>query len=133
VLTWRTAEAALKLEEKKPRFSLLLLQIVHEESLPTKNRLSAALCFKNFIRYNYVVWILGCLDIDRAETKLLHHAGRTRQLQTSGRRGLDHQTRADRAHDCLPTKHSNTAWRRHQRHRRVRLLREMGYFGPGAL
>ncbi|KAH8663966.1 CAS/CSE protein [Xylariales sp. PMI_506] len=50
----KKAEAALKLEEKKPKFSLQLLQIVHEEALPVKTRLAAALCFKNFIRFNYV-------------------------------------------------------------------------------
>jgi exportin-2 (importin alpha re-exporter) len=53
------AELALKAEEKQQGFSLLLLQIVHNESLPQQNRLSAALYFKNFIRFNYVVcWVL---------------------------------------------------------------------------
>ncbi|KAF3021517.1 importin-alpha export receptor [Neopestalotiopsis sp. 37M] len=50
----RQAELALKAEEKQQGFSLLLLQIVHNESLPQQNRLSAALYFKNFIRFNYV-------------------------------------------------------------------------------
>ncbi|KAI1863767.1 hypothetical protein JX265_003903 [Neoarthrinium moseri] len=50
----RKAETALKAEEKKQGFSLQLLQIVHNESLPTQNRLSAALYFKNFVRFNYV-------------------------------------------------------------------------------
>ncbi|ORY71129.1 Cse1-domain-containing protein [Pseudomassariella vexata] len=50
----RKAETALKIEEKKPRFSLLLLQIVHAEQLPVNTRLAASLCFKNFIRFNYV-------------------------------------------------------------------------------
>jgi hypothetical protein len=51
----RVAEIALKQEERKPRFSLQLLRIVHEDTLPVKTRLAAALCFKNFIRLNYVV------------------------------------------------------------------------------
>lgn len=50
----KKAEIALKQEEKKPGFSLSLLRIVHEEKLPVKTRLAAALCFKNFIRHNYV-------------------------------------------------------------------------------
>jgi len=48
------AEAALKQEEKKPQFSLALLQIVASDVLPAKTRLAAALCFKNFIRLNWV-------------------------------------------------------------------------------
>jgi exportin-2 (importin alpha re-exporter) len=54
LLTVSTAENALKQEEKKPNFSLILLQIVNSEPLPLKTRLAAALCFKNFIRLNYV-------------------------------------------------------------------------------
>ncbi|KAI1096818.1 putative mportin-alpha export receptor [Rostrohypoxylon terebratum] len=50
----KKAEAALKLEEKKPQFSLQLLKIVATENLEAKIRLSGALCFKNFIRHNYV-------------------------------------------------------------------------------
>ncbi|KAI0593042.1 chromosome segregation protein [Biscogniauxia sp. FL1348] len=50
----RKAETALKVEEKKPQFSLSLLKIVATESLEPKIRLSGALCFKNFIRHNYV-------------------------------------------------------------------------------
>ena len=51
------AEAALKLEEKKPQYSLQLLKIVATESdsVQPKIRLAAALAFKNFIRHNYVV------------------------------------------------------------------------------
>ena len=44
----------MKQEEKKPQFSLILLQIVASTPLPPKTRLAAALCFKNFIRLNYV-------------------------------------------------------------------------------
>ncbi|CAK7226235.1 importin-alpha export receptor [Sporothrix curviconia] len=50
----RKAEAALRQEEKKPQFCLSLLQIASSEPLPLKTRLAAALCFKNFIRLNYV-------------------------------------------------------------------------------
>ncbi|CAK7563752.1 MAG: importin-alpha export receptor [Sporothrix epigloea] len=50
----RKAEAALRQEEKKPQFCLCLLQIASSESLPLKTRLAAALCFKNYIRLNYV-------------------------------------------------------------------------------
>ncbi|KAI1814780.1 CAS/CSE protein [Poronia punctata] len=50
----RKAENALKQEEKKPQFSLTLLKIVATESFETKIRLAGALCFKNFIRHNYV-------------------------------------------------------------------------------
>ncbi|KAI3323164.1 CAS/CSE protein [Xylariaceae sp. AK1471] len=50
----KKAENALKLEEKKPQFSLQLLKIVATESFEPKIRLSGALCFKNFIRHNYV-------------------------------------------------------------------------------
>ncbi|KAI5862877.1 chromosome segregation protein [Durotheca rogersii] len=51
---YKKAEGKLKLEEKKPQFALQLLKIVATESLETKIRLSGALCFKNFIRHNYV-------------------------------------------------------------------------------
>lgn len=54
-LTCHTAESALKLEEKKPQYSLQLLKIVASDTFPHKIRLSAALAFKNFIRHNYVV------------------------------------------------------------------------------
>ncbi|KAN0103021.1 Cse1 domain containing protein [Hyaloscypha variabilis] len=50
----KQAEIALKDEETKPGFSLLLLNIVASESLPLNTRLSGALCFKNFIRFNWV-------------------------------------------------------------------------------
>jgi exportin-2 (importin alpha re-exporter) len=50
-----TAEIALKQEETKPNFSLLLLQIVSTEDLPLNTRLAGALCFKNFIKFNWVV------------------------------------------------------------------------------
>lgn len=44
----------MKLEEKKPQFSIRLLQIVANNAMPLKTRLAGALCFKNFIRHNYV-------------------------------------------------------------------------------
>lgn len=50
-----TAEAALKNEEQHPGFSLLLLNIVASDSLPLTTRLSGALVFKNFIKFNWVV------------------------------------------------------------------------------
>jgi hypothetical protein len=50
-----TAEAALKTEEAKPGFSLLLLNLIASEALPLTTRLSGALCFKNFIKFNWVV------------------------------------------------------------------------------
>ncbi|KAI0167025.1 putative mportin-alpha export receptor [Hypoxylon sp. FL1284] len=50
----KKAEAALKLEEQKPEFSLQLLKIVATENLEPKTRLAGALCFKNFIRHGYV-------------------------------------------------------------------------------
>lgn len=52
------AEAALKAEETKPGFSLLLLNIVASESLPLNTRLAGALFFKNFIKFN---WVVRCL------------------------------------------------------------------------
>ncbi|KAJ8119394.1 hypothetical protein ONZ43_g3645 [Nemania bipapillata] len=54
----KKAENQLKLEEKKPQFSLQLLKIVATESFEQKIRLAGALCFKNFIRHNYVVFQL---------------------------------------------------------------------------
>ncbi|KAI0119639.1 Cse1-domain-containing protein [Daldinia grandis] len=50
----RKAASDLKLEEQKPQFSLQLLKIVATENLQPKTRLAGALCFKNFIRHNYV-------------------------------------------------------------------------------
>jgi hypothetical protein len=57
-----TAEAALKAEETKPGFSLLLLNIVASEALPLNTRLAGALCFKNFIKFNWVV----CSSLSKA-------------------------------------------------------------------
>jgi exportin-2 (importin alpha re-exporter) len=48
------AELALNQEEKKPGYSLQLLQITATESYPYQTRLASALYFKNFIKYNYV-------------------------------------------------------------------------------
>ncbi|KAI1407444.1 putative mportin-alpha export receptor [Hypoxylon sp. FL1857] len=50
----KKAEIDLKAEETKPQFSLQLLKIVATENLEPKIRLAGALCFKNFIRHNYV-------------------------------------------------------------------------------
>lgn len=52
-----TAEALLRIEERKPGFSLLLLNIVAADHLPLSSRLSGALCLKNFIKFNWVVGI----------------------------------------------------------------------------
>lgn len=52
-LTYISAEAALKEEETKPGFSLILLQIAATDSFP-QSRLASALFFKNFIRRNWV-------------------------------------------------------------------------------
>jgi exportin-2 (importin alpha re-exporter) len=48
-----TAEIALRQEEKKPGFSLSLLQITASASYPYNTRLSSALCFKNFIKRSW--------------------------------------------------------------------------------
>lgn len=50
----KEAEAHLKSEEKKPGFSLLLLNIIASEAATPASRLSGALYFKNFIRHNYI-------------------------------------------------------------------------------
>ncbi|KAI1377309.1 putative mportin-alpha export receptor [Hypoxylon crocopeplum] len=50
----RRAAQLLKQEEEQPHFTLHLLKIVATENLELKTRLAAALCFKNFIRHNYV-------------------------------------------------------------------------------
>lgn len=44
------AEVALRQEEQKPGFSLVLLQITASAALPNHIRLASALCFKNFIK-----------------------------------------------------------------------------------
>jgi exportin-2 (importin alpha re-exporter) len=56
------AEDALKLEQQKPGFSLLLLNIVASETFPPNTRLSGALCFKNFIKFN---WVVGSSELAR--------------------------------------------------------------------
>ncbi|KUJ11751.1 Cse1-domain-containing protein [Mollisia scopiformis] len=50
----KQAELGLKAQEKFPGFSLLLLNIVATDSLPLNTRLSGALFFKNFIKFNWV-------------------------------------------------------------------------------
>ncbi|KAI4914291.1 uncharacterized protein J4E92_009705 [Alternaria infectoria] len=50
----KQAEAAISEEQKKPGFSLSLLQIVASDANPQTTRLSAALYFKNFVKRNWV-------------------------------------------------------------------------------
>ena len=54
-----TAELAIRQEEKKPRFSLALLQIVANESYSSTVRLASALYFKNFVKREWVVRFIG--------------------------------------------------------------------------
>ncbi|KKK25752.1 hypothetical protein P175DRAFT_0331301 [Aspergillus ochraceoroseus IBT 24754] len=49
----KQAELALRQEERKPGFSLQLLQITASTSYPYNTRLASALCFKNFIKRNW--------------------------------------------------------------------------------
>ncbi|KAJ5475856.1 CAS/CSEC-terminal [Penicillium sp. IBT 31633x] len=49
----KAAEITLRQEEKKPGFSLQLLQITASETTPYNTRLASALCFKNFIKRNW--------------------------------------------------------------------------------
>ncbi|PYI10777.1 Cse1-domain-containing protein [Aspergillus sclerotiicarbonarius CBS 121057] len=49
----KQAELALRQEEKKPGYSLQLLQIPASASYPYNTRLASALCFKNFIKRNW--------------------------------------------------------------------------------
>lgn len=51
----RTAELAILQEERKPNFSLSLLQIVASESYTSTARLASALYFKNHIKRNWTV------------------------------------------------------------------------------
>ncbi|PYH48199.1 putative chromosome segregation protein Cse1 [Aspergillus saccharolyticus JOP 1030-1] len=49
----KQAELALRQEEKKPGYSLQLLQITASATYPYTTRLASALCFKNFIKRNW--------------------------------------------------------------------------------
>ncbi|EEP78665.1 HRC135 protein [Uncinocarpus reesii 1704] len=49
----KQAEAALRQAEKKPGYSLQLLHITANNALPYNTRLSSALYFKNFIKWNW--------------------------------------------------------------------------------
>ncbi|OJJ97284.1 hypothetical protein ASPACDRAFT_124163 [Aspergillus aculeatus ATCC 16872] len=49
----KQAELALRQEEKKPGFSLQLLQITASATYPYTTRLASSLCFKNFIKRNW--------------------------------------------------------------------------------
>ena len=49
------AELAIRQEERKPNFSLSLLQIVATEEYGGTARLASALYFKNYIRRNWTV------------------------------------------------------------------------------
>lgn len=51
------AEAAIKQQEGTPGFSIALLHIVADASIPQTSRLAAALYFKNFVRRNWTVCI----------------------------------------------------------------------------
>ncbi|CAI7622011.1 hypothetical protein N7533_013088 [Penicillium manginii] len=50
----KEAEQALRQEEQKPNFSLQLLQITASASHPYNIRLASALCFKNFIKREWI-------------------------------------------------------------------------------
>ncbi|KAI9813783.1 MAG: importin-alpha export receptor [Pycnora praestabilis] len=52
-LMYSIAEIAIHQEEKKPGFSLSLLQIVASDSYPNTTRLASSLLFKNFIKRNW--------------------------------------------------------------------------------
>ncbi len=83
VANFSIAEAALKHEEQHPGFSLLLLNIVASESLPLNTRLSGALVFKNFIKFN---WVVSGREIRLREADAdVVAIGRRRDLQTTPR------------------------------------------------
>lgn len=52
-----TAEAAIGQAEKKPGFSVSLLQIVATEGYGATARLASALYFKNYIKRNWTVGV----------------------------------------------------------------------------
>lgn len=54
-LMYRPAELAILQEEKKPNFSLSLLQIVASDTFGSTARLASALYFKNYIKRNWTV------------------------------------------------------------------------------
>ncbi|KAI9850674.1 MAG: importin-alpha export receptor [Vezdaea acicularis] len=49
----KEAEIALRQEEKKPQFSIVVLQIVADGSQQYTTRLASALCFKNFVKRSW--------------------------------------------------------------------------------
>jgi hypothetical protein len=108
---WRSpAEAALKLEETKPNYSLLLLQIVASNDLPINTRLSSALYFKNFIRFNYVV----CAhETSVTVLRSIAHkiTGRGAELQTAWSGGVNHQARTHKFNDIGTTEFTSTIGR----------------------
>lgn len=70
-LILHTAEAAIGEAEKKPGFSISLLQIVATEGYGATARLASALYFKNYIKRNWTVgfqhlafwfWLLNHCD-----------------------------------------------------------------------
>lgn len=56
-LMFHTAEAAIGEAEKKPGFSVSLLQIVATEGYGAISRLASALYFKNYIKRNWMVGV----------------------------------------------------------------------------
>lgn len=78
------AERVISLEEKKPGFSVSLLQIVAAEKYGGIARLAGALYFKNFIKRNWTVSLCQTLESICA---LLNpcDAGRRWNLQTFSR------------------------------------------------
>ena len=55
LLSLMPAELAILQEEKKPNFSLCLLQIVASDTYNDTTRLASALYFKNYIKKNWTV------------------------------------------------------------------------------
>lgn len=78
----RTAEIAILHEEKKPGFSLLLMQIVANPSYPYTTRLASALCFKNFVKRN---WTVRCIPFrpQKYEAHVTNSGHRMRRATTS--------------------------------------------------
>lgn len=122
------AEAALKLEETKPNYSLLLLQIVASNDLPINTRLSSALYFKNFIRFNYVVcahWASMAFLSNIAHRVI----GRGAELQAAWSGGINHQARTYKSHDIGTAELTSTTGRSYQSNCRFWFLGSLGYAG----
>ena len=101
------AELSLRQEEKKPGFSLVLLQITATDAFPLPTRLASALCFKNYVKWN---WRVRSPAISWKNLALTSGPGRRRELQAHAGGSCCYQTRSHQPDGCRSSFSTEPTW-----------------------